>query len=284
MNTNHNTTDNPCAVCGEIRTEFFKLWFDGYLKLYKCRTCGFVAQYPGPGKDTVVRDYQDLYDLDFLKRGQAFRYPKKERGLQDIANRILKTSSTKNPKILDIGCGDGQFLSICSQRGFDCHGVEDSKALSTYASDKTGAKVVQGQYNAAMFPQSNFDVITLIQVLEHIPTPAEVLDAAHYHLRPNGIIVIEIPSIRAPHFIAYEWTGIKSFVKPPNGVIPSHYGYFTPKVFKTLANNCGFRELSLVTGRWQYKYSGTLGQIGKIIDPVLNITEVGGILYIGARL
>ena len=148
---------------------------------------------------------------------------------------------------------------------------------------KTGAKIIQGQYDKDMFPQDYFDIITFIQVLEHIPDPISALETAKYHLRVNGILVIEVPSIHSPHFLAYQWTGIKRFVKPPDGVIYSHYGYYTPKSLNALTKRCGFEELKVTTGRWQYKYAGLLGKVGKIIDPLLDSLKIGGILYIGKK-
>jgi SAM-dependent methyltransferase len=269
----------PCAVCGESRPQMFRIWFDDYLKLYRCKSCGFVSQYPGPGSYNVVTDYKDKYSLDFLKAGQEFMYPMRRVVLQDIVNRITKYQAVGN--ILDVGCGDGHFLYLSSKKGFSCYGVEGSEKLSKYASSKSGAKVIQGLYNKEMFPENSFDVISLIQVLEHIPTPINALETAKYHLRPNGILVIEIPSIYAPNFIAYRLTRIKKFVKPPSGVIFSHFGYYNPKSLFALTQKCGFNNEELVTGRWKYKYSGYLKIIGQIFDPVFNYTKIGGILYIG---
>jgi SAM-dependent methyltransferase len=229
----------------------------------------------------VVADYQDLYSLDFLDNGKEFMYPQRRRVLQDIVDRIvaLKDGGT----VLDVGCGDGHFLYLCSQQGLICYGVEASRALSSYASHKTGAQVVQGHYNIDMFGEGYFDAITFIQVLEHILTPIDALEAARHHLRPNGILVIEIPSVQSPHFLAYQWTGIKRFVKPPWGVIHTHYGYYTPRSLMTLTEKCGFRRVSLVTGRLQYEHSGFRKQIAKVMDPLLNLMKVGSILYIGAK-
>jgi len=199
--------------------------------------------------------------------------------LKDIVCRMQKYRTTGD--ILDVGCGDGHFLFLSSKEGYNCYGVEDSQKLSSYASSKSGAKVIQGRYSKEMFPENTFDIISLIQVLEHIPTPISTLETAKYHLRPNGILVIEIPSIYAPHFLAYRLTRIKKFIKPPNGVILSHFGYYNPNSLFKLTKKCGFNKEELVTGRWQYKYSGYLKKIGRILDPVFNFTNIGGILYIG---
>jgi SAM-dependent methyltransferase len=276
-----NVFHKTCAICGEASPDSFRIWFDGYIKLYKCLRCGFVSQFPGPDKSTVITDYEDCYSLDFLKRGQEFKYPHRHPALKDILDRVSRIKA--DGKILDVGCGDGHFLYLCSKAGFNCYGIESSKQLSSYAQTKTGAKIIQGLYKKEMFPEKYFDVIVIIQVLEHIPTPVDVLEAAKYHLRPGGIIVIEIPSISSPHFLAYRGTRIKSFVKPPHGIINSHFGYYAPKTLITLTEKCGFNEISLVTGRWFYKYSGVLRQVSRIIDPVLNIIKIGGILYIGQK-
>lgn len=281
MGSNGNVSCRPCAVCGETRPESFKVWFDGFVKLYECRACGFVSQFPGPGESTIMTDYEDFYSVDFLNHDE-FKYPGRRRALQDIADRIARLKGEGD--ILDVGCGDGHFLYLCSKMGFNCSGVESSRALSEYAATKTGARVVLGLYNKRMFPAESFDIITLIQVLEHVPEPVETLEAAHYHLRKNGLLLVEVPSIHSPHFLAYRWTGVKKFVKPPNGVIRSHIGYYHPKSLTTLTQKCGFETADLVTGRWQYKYSGFLGGLGKGLDPLLNAVQVGGILYLGSKV
>jgi SAM-dependent methyltransferase len=280
MSGNVNKGSRPCAVCGEDRPEMFKIWFDGYVKVYRCLQCGFISQFPGPGSDTIITDYEDYYSLSFLERNQEFMYPQRRRVMEDIIDRIRKIKPGGD--ILDIGCGDGHFLYLCERRGFRCYGVENSKNLSEYASTKSNAKITQGLYSREMFEEGSFDVISLIQVLEHIPEPKEMLESIRYHLRPGGVVVVEIPSIKAPHFLAYRMTKIKKFVAPPDGVIDSHFGYFSPKTLLSLTERCGFETVSIVTGRWRHKYSGYLKALGAVVDPFLNLAKIGGILYIGS--
>lgn len=272
--------NRSCAICGEDNTNSFRIWFDGYQKLYKCLKCGFVANYPGPGCSTIIADYEETFYKAKTDNGGAFN-PKRRQGLQDIVDRVNRIKP--NGKILDIGCGDGHFLHLASISGLNCYGMEASKELASYASDNTKAKIVQGTYSADMFPENTFDVITLIQVVEHLVAPLDILRIAKYYLRPTGIIVVEVPSIHAPHFLVYQLTRIKWLVRLPHGVIATHVGYYSPKTLTTLMRNSGFRKLSLITGRWKYKYDGLLGKVGKILDPIFNTIKVGGILYIGRK-
>lgn len=276
--------DNPCTICGELDPDKFKIYFDGYIKLFRCKTCGFVSQFPGPGKLTIVTNYKDSPSLDFLSSGRIFKFPQKALNFKDVIRRITSLKGS-DLKILDIGCGDGHFLYWCKDYGFDCYGAEENKQLAKYVESVVGCPVIQGHYNKAMFPKECFDVISMIQVLEHIPTPVLALETVLYHLKPNGIIVIEVPSIMAPHFITYRLTGLKWFVqrKSHYGVIYGHFGYYSPKSLRTLINRIGFKEIQLTTGRWQNKHKGILKHIGNLLDPVLNTFNVGGILFIGKK-
>ena len=272
--------NRSCAICGEDNTNSFRIWFDGYQKLYKCLKCGFVAHYPGPGCSTIIADYEETFYKAKTDNGGAFN-PKRRQGLQDIVDRVNRIKP--NGKILDIGCGDGHFLHLANNKGLDCYGVESSKALAEYASSHTSLPIFQEKYSNDMFPENSFDIITLIQVVEHLVDPLDILRTAKYHLRSTGIIVVEVPSIHAPHFLLYQLTRIKWLVRPPHGVIDTHVGYYSPKTLITLMQDSGFMKLSLVTGRWQYKYHGFWKILGKLIDPILNLLGIGGILYIGSK-
>lgn len=271
-----------CMVCGECRPQKFSIYFDGYVKLYKCRSCSFVAQFSGPGNNTLVETYDEYYDLDFLKKGQEFMYPQRSRTFTDIANRIKRLVGS-DKKLLDVGCGDAHFLKICETKGFVCTGVEPSKALSAYSATKVKGSIINAEYLPELFPKETFDVITFIQVVEHLLNPQEILKVAKHHLRPGGLLVIEVPSIWSPHFLAYWLTSIKTFVRPPTGVINCHVGYYSPHTLRLLVNTIGFKEQALITGRWQVKYSGLLRLVAIVLDPILNFLRIGGILYFAKK-
>ena len=272
---------SSCPLCRDSKPENFNIYFDGYVKLYRCKTCGFVAQYPGPGQNTILTSYEDFPQSRALGEGQEFLYPNKRRVLQNIVDHVFDIGGSG--KILDVGCGDGHFLHLCALRGFTCHGVEPSKKTSAYASSSTGIHVIQEPYKKELFLEDSFDVVSFIQVLEHIPNPAPVLEAARYHLRSGGLLVVEVPSIRSPHFLLYQLTGIKWFARPPRGIIYSHVNYFSPKTLVALIEQVGFKQKELITGRWRFKYSGVLGSIAHITDPLMNAAKVGGILYLGVN-
>ncbi|MCL5102484.1 MAG: class I SAM-dependent methyltransferase [Armatimonadetes bacterium] len=277
----YDTSSHPCPICGEGNPDSFRIWFDGYIKLFRCLSCGFVSQFPGPGASTIVTCYDDVYSRDSLKDGTEFYYSNRQPVFEDIVERIA--GMQPSGKLLDIGCADGHFLSVARKRGYDCTGIDESIALTDYAAGIIQGRIVQGAYDKESFPQNSFDVVTLLQVIEHIPVPKTALDTAYYHLRPGGLLVVECPSIRSPHFLAYRATGLKWFVKPPDGVIHCHSGYYSPATLEKLAIECGFQTRAMVTGRWKCKYRGALKLIGAMLDPFFNASRIGGILYFGAK-
>ena len=101
-----------CPVCDENNPNVFRIYFDGYLKLYQCNKCSFVAQYPGPGTNTIIEKYDDCYSFDFLNKGQEFMYPQRQKVITDVAKRI-KNYIDKG-KLLDVGCGDGHFYQFAN--------------------------------------------------------------------------------------------------------------------------------------------------------------------------
>jgi hypothetical protein len=95
--------------------------------------------------------------------------------------------------------------------------------------------------------------------------------------------VVEVPSVRSPHFLLYAATGWKRILKPSNGLTRTDVSYFSPATLNRLASGLGFHRERIAIGRWRPKYHGVLWIEALALDPILNATRVGGILYIGRK-
>lgn len=277
---------NRCPLCGNGNADRFAMFFDGALKLYRCRVCGFVAQYPGPGIVSVGTDYEGFYDdpeQDSPTSGDTWVYSYRTAALRDIATRIRQYTGA-GARLLDVGTGDGHFVAACVDQGLDAYGIEPSVAMTDFAERKLPGRVTRGFYCEEAYPPESFDAISFIQVVEHLEQPGALLAAAQRHLRPGGILAIEVPSLNAPHFLAYRVTGLKRFVQPPDGVIRTHVGYYSPATMRRLTTQAGFVEVATVTGRWSVKYKGLKQRLGRVLDPLANALGVGGILYLGRKV
>jgi len=269
----------PCPCCGQSRSDRFRIFFDGPEKAWRCTDCGMVFLFPGPGAATELQDYEHGFKMDWVHKGAMF--PEERPRLLDLLARLRTHVSTGD--LFDVGCGDGHFLSL-ARDVFRVSGIEPSHDLASWVTSSRGIPVAQGYYTAESLPAKSQDAIVFIQVLEHIPEPIAALQTAREHLRPGGVLMIEVPSLHAPNFLLWMVTGMRRFVAPPRGFIDEHVNYFTPKTLSRLVERSGFQVEQIVTGRWSTKYSGWKGKVARILDPILDLLGIGGILLFAKRL
>jgi SAM-dependent methyltransferase len=109
-----------------------------------------------------------------------------QKGLRKIQS-YFPNKTTKELKLLDIGCGFGAFLSFANQAGFDVTGVEIDKKIAQ-AARENGFVVYDDFLENLALPDNSFDVITLWDVIEHVPDPVSLLTECHRLLRPGGVL------------------------------------------------------------------------------------------------
>ena len=128
---------------------------------------------------------------------------KREPHLEKLIEK-LESLLPKNAKIIDVGCNDGKFLSRLRESGFnDLHGLEPTKNMSERAIN-AGFGVLNSYLNSAKSREivaetGLFDCVTLRQVLEHIENLSDFGLALRNLLKPNGLLVIEVPDAQS-HF------------------------------------------------------------------------------------
>jgi SAM-dependent methyltransferase len=128
---------------------------------------------------------------------------KREPHLEKLIEK-LESLLPKNAKIIDVGCNDGKFLSRLRESGFnDLHGLEPTKNMSERAIN-AGFGVLNSYLNSAKSREivaetGLFDCVTLRQVLEHIENLSDFGVALRNLLKPNGLLVIEVPDAQS-HF------------------------------------------------------------------------------------
>lgn len=192
----------------------------------KCLNCGllFVSEVPD-----IVDNYAD-FNLEWYYNELAGDKSKFTYGL-DLMRSWLKTTGRKleNQKILDVGCGDGYFLSLCLDLGMTAYGLDISPEVASYA-ERRGLKV----FSDLKEIKDTFDIITLFDVLEHMTDPLQELSQLTQLLNDKGIIFIETPrKCLADFYLSIlELFGIAS----NNRVSKEHLQLFTDKSLRILIN------------------------------------------------
>lgn len=145
--------------------------------------------------------------------------------------------------MLDIGCGRGGFGRTARRHRPDAHltGLEINAAAADEARAHFDDVIVGPFPDALAGLDRTFDVITLLDVVEHVADPWASLEALHAHLAPGGVLVSSIPNIRYLP-VLYELLVRRDFRYREIGVLDrTHLRFFTQKGIRRLFADTGFR-------------------------------------------
>ncbi len=189
-----------CPVCGNDRFNVFLEGKDYFLtsesfSIIQCSTCGFRITDPVPGKEEIGRYYEsdeyishDAKDKNLLntvyKMARFFTLRSKYRLVKKYAG---------GSRLMDIGCGTGEFLGFCKGRGYDVSGVEPNPKAREFAA-RTQAIPVRAEIVFGEEEKGNFDCITMWHVLEHIPDLDKTLGLIRDALRKSGTLILALPN------------------------------------------------------------------------------------------
>jgi SAM-dependent methyltransferase len=172
-----------------------------------------------------------------------FKYLDRWRARERRVKQILKRSNGQG-RILDVGCSTGIFLSGLQRHGWECYGVEPDLKAAEYARKRFGVEVFHGYLEDAGFPDNYFDVVTMIDVLEHVYDPMSTLREVNRIVKLDGVFFGNLPNADAWERFLFEpyWVGWD---------VPRHYNVYTRKTVRQLLEAQGFKDVNLFsfTGR-----------------------------------
>tara|TARA_Y100000034_G_C6863799_1_gene393452 strand:- start:98 stop:1240 length:1143 start_codon:yes stop_codon:yes gene_type:complete len=196
-------TASKCRVCGE---GFFKtpiLKFENMpkaaqnfpteatlsedsgvdLELCQCKACGLaqLSNEPVPYHKEVIRAAAFSEDMRGFRKEQFMCFV----GDNKLAGK----------KVVEIGCGKGEFLSLMKKAGVDAYGIEYGTGAVKYC-NKNDLKVsefyIEGEKD--QIPGGPFDCFFIMNFFEHLPDPNTTLKAIHSNLNSGGLGLIEVPN------------------------------------------------------------------------------------------
>ncbi|MGS2725707.1 class I SAM-dependent methyltransferase [Psychroserpens sp. BH13MA-6] len=203
-----NPAENPSYLSVKDHTvsgELFQLVLDAELDMLKT--------YPQPSAQELPLYYQSE---DYISHTDAKRnwFEKIYQYVKSIALKrklkLINSFDLESQKLLDIGCGTGDFLKIAQEHDWDVFGIEPNKDARDLANTKTGSVVFE-TLEMSQFKERSFDVITLWHVLEHLPNLENQIKAFEKLLKPKGRLIIAVPNFKSydaryykTHWAAYD--------------------------------------------------------------------------------
>jgi SAM-dependent methyltransferase len=252
-----------CVICGSGKTRALGRW-KGWT-VARCLVCGLVYLPERPAENSLEELYgRDYYEKDGVTGYTGYvenfrRYAHVYRKLFDRRLRDLEPFAGKR-RLLDVGCAHGFLLDHFRSNGWQVSGAEASPHSSQYAREELGLEVRTGPLLKTGFDGSSFDVILLIDVLEHLHRPYETLREAGRLLTPEGILVVQCPWELSHWEEAGEalLRGKRTGGIEPDS-IPAHLYFFSPRTLDAVIEKGGFTIVR--------RQSGNYGDIRRRVAP-----------------
>lgn len=235
-----------CSFCQQdnYNIKYIKNGFN----IVQCKNCKLV--YVNPRLTNF--EIENLYNGDyFTGKGfdksvfykDEFESKKDIIDLQDWDISTLKSllnSTANNQKLFDIGAGMGLFLWKAKKAGFDVNGLELSPFAAGFV-NSLGIKTFNTSIDEIKLEKNYYDVITMKEVIEHLPNPFTSLQKIFQSLKDNGILFLATGNYNCPE---RKLKGSDWFYFMPEG----HLTYFSNRTIKMMLKKVGFRKV-LVTNQ-----------------------------------
>jgi len=248
-----------CPVCEKSD---FSLLFDvkdyfltsEEFSIQKCNNCGFKFVNPRPDKSEIGRYYQSDQYISHNAAEAKFinRVYKLARRFSILKKYKIVYKYAGPGKILDIGCGTGEFLNYCKSRGFEVTGIEPNKKARVFAQqeNKTPVFCELAELSA---DKGSCNCITMWHVLEHIHDLNETLEMVKYLISRNGILIVAVPNCNSWDAGKYGnfWAAYD---------VPRHLYHFTESTMKKLLTNHGFEILTMLPQKLDAFYVSMLSE------------------------
>lgn len=234
----------PCPLCG---SQEFSSVFDAIKRCKACRLCFVNPLGPYRGENET----EDYFLNDYLPLHLANRENSLAERRSYLSAIRRRFDVAARPRLLDVGCALGFMLQEAKAAGWDATGVETSEFAAKYATEHAGCPVHTGTVENAALHSDSFDVVTLMDVIEHVAEPRTLLCEIYRILRPGGVVFIVTPNFGSLFVKLY---GLRAY-----GVWPDqHVVYFQPSTMARMLRDVGFKRT--ITGSKDF-YSENLRRL-----------------------
>jgi len=159
-------------------------------RIVRCQRCGLVYVNPRLAQTPAIAAYSPEEEDVYFQRTRSERRANNVRLLQQIEEMLSGPG-----RVLDIGCGDGLLLDQARRRGWECWGLEVSGRLVDRMRADVGLRdIFHGTIHSAAYRSAHFDAVLLVNVIEHLRNPAEVLDEVARVTRRGGVVAVHTPN------------------------------------------------------------------------------------------
>src|ERR1700690_3507779 len=184
-----------CPLCSghNIIYEFKK----DNVRYYQCKDCNFIFLNPQPNDEELNKIYSKNYFIGSGdKKFEQVVLDMKKQTAALYLKQLISYYGSPTGKLIEIGCGNGDFLLLAQQVGFEISGLELSSYSTGVANEKLGSNsVICGTLDTINLPEKEYDICCLFDSVEHFRDPVASLKRIRMILKPDGVLFIVTPSL-----------------------------------------------------------------------------------------
>ena len=249
--------NNFCPLCKgkDYKIIYNKVSRNPDADVVRCGNCNHIYTYI-PDEINIGDLYNDEVYKVVENRNSIF-----DKILSLEYNRVIKKINFFKPRkgrLLDFGSGKGKFGSLALRDGWQVKCVETSIERASYASSIYGLEVSTHTYSSGRIFDTEFEVLTLFHVLEHLPDPVNLLgDLIKGNLEKDAMMVIEVPNFNSlqSKLAKDKWIHLD---------VPRHLSHFTSENLELI-----LKKLDLILIKKSF-FSWHLGILG-MLDSLLKL-------------
>lgn len=202
-----------------------------------CTRCGYVFSNPSLPEDELLRFYAQLDDREYAEEEVG-----RGRNFSAILNRLDKFS-LPGKRLLDVGAASGIFLNLARNRGYDIRGIEPSRSLAADARKRYDIELFVGTLEGFR-DERKFSVVTLLDILEHLPDPGGFMGRVSALTEEEGVLVVVTPDIDslAARLAGRKWWHFRI----------AHVAFFNRRSLRFLLEKYGFEIVECKRYAWNF--------------------------------
>ena len=184
-----------CRACTGARHE--RLFVHSGYPVYECQSCGLVFLNPQPSDDVLADIYSSRYFLEADDAGSEREFSDLRRQTACVyLEAIAAYGGRSHGRVLDVGCGKGDFLVEAATRGYEVWGIDVSPHAAQIANHRLGREAVKcSTLTKADLPSTYFDICVCVDTIEHVRDPLEYLSRLRRILKPDGVLLLVTPAL-----------------------------------------------------------------------------------------
>ncbi len=255
-----------CRICASTQTRERVLTHDGdgkKLPIRLCDECGYAERNEQRSFEQHIHLQEEYFDNTAAPPPGVPKWPARSALLARRVNRLF----ARPGRMLDIGCGPGEWMATMGQLGWELHGIEVASVVADIARKFTGGKIFCGPFEQYQPPADGFDLITAFALIEHLLDPRQFVEWAQRHLRPGGVFIVMTGDRASRH-------GVEAGDQWPYYWLDEHFSFFSGESLRRLFLSAGFADVRL-----EWLYSGYKRKPSRLEVYAAKLREIIGAVH-----